>query len=371
MNAEREIRDAIALAMPERIESWFVTGRELLADPEPPPPAMAWLLDEGSGLLRAGRRYLVVGEPGTGKSLLALGACIEVAMSGRPAVFLDWEDSLRTFIVRSRAIRVGLTEEAMDADGAGRIFYRCMVGETLNPAMPTPEDCGLLVIDSVSRAMGSMGLDENSAPDFHRFVAEVLDPLREAAPEAALVLLDHPGHADPKRGRGTSAKRPVVDVDLTLERASRGLRLINRKDRHADMDVPVGATVAEVSIHPGEGDTVTLRYREPSATFTEDGRMRPTCLMERASRYLAEQSEAVTMRTLRHDVTGKERAVMRAVDLLAHEGFAEVASGPRGATTYRHVRLYTEAMDPQVQSLNGSRLVPETRAPDDLEPRHR
>jgi hypothetical protein len=133
------------------------------------------------------------------------------------------------------------------------------------------------------------------------------------------------------------------------------------------MDAPAGATVAEVSIHPGEG-TATLRYRESSATFADDGAFRPTVLMERASRYLAEQPGEVSFTRLRGDVKGKERGLARAVELLAREGFAEVSPGSRGATKYRHLRPYTEATDPKIQALNGSRPTPFSREPVVSEP---
>ena len=50
-----------------------------------------------------------------------------------------------------------------------------------------------------------------------------------------------------------------------------GLRLVNRKERHAQPWVPVGATVAEVSLYEGEDATDSIRYRESTASYTEDG----------------------------------------------------------------------------------------------------
>jgi hypothetical protein len=331
----------------------LITGAALLDEPEPLPPPVAMLLDEGGIILRAGRTYLLVGEAGIGKSLIAEAACIEAALGGHCALSLDWEDSARTYKVRVRALRVGLGERALDSASAEFLFYAPMVGESaVTVGKLVPEGCVLIVLDSVSRCMGAMGLDENSASDFHVFVARVLDVLRAAAPDAAIVLLDHPGHGDAKRGRGTSAKRPVVDVELTLERAGRGLRLVLQKDRHADFDAPVKATVAEIGIHPGEGGTATIHYRAPVATFTDDGTVRPTGLMTKVSRYLAEQTEPVSLNTIKNGVPGKADWVGKAAHVLAAEGYAKTENGPRGAVLFTHVRPYSEATDPKVTGSN-------------------
>jgi|tagenome__1003787_1003787.scaffolds.fasta_scaffold20980365_1 hypothetical protein len=344
---------AAVVALQNPLAAHYLTGEGWRSEPPPPPPAVAMRLDEGGAVLRENRTYLLTGEAGLGKSLLLLGAAVEVANAGRAAVFLDWEDSRRTALVRVRALRIGVTERALSDDGAARLFYACTVGETALP--PLPEDCALVVVDSVSRVMGAMGLDENSASDFLRFVTGIVEPLREAAPDAALVLIDHPGHADPKRARGTSAKRPVVDVELTLTVGGTHRRLVLRKDRHADYTVPVGGTVADVFVHRGD-ETSALHYRQSVATFTDDGALRMTGLMEKVSRYLERQAAPVSKRSVVEHVTGRERYLSHAVQTLAAEGYVEATPGPNRAQLLVSRMPYREATDRKVDA----QVPPET-----------
>lgn len=345
---------AAVVALQNPLTAHYLTGEGWRSEPPPPPPAVAMHLDEGGAVLRENRTYLLTGEAGLGKSFLMLGAAVEVANAGRAAVFLDWEDSRRTALVRVRALRVGVTERGLSDDGTAHLFYACTVGDTTLP--PLPNDSALVVVDSVSRVMGAMGLDENSATDFLRFVTGIVEPLREAAPDAALVLIDHPGHADPKRARGTSAKRPVVDVELTLTMSAAHRRLVLRKDRHADYTVPVGGAVADVYVHRGE-ETSALHYRESVATFTEDGALRMTVLMEKVSRYLERQGAPVSKRSVVEHVTGRERNLSRAMDTLAAEGYVEATPGPNRAQLLDSLKPYREATDPKAHA----RVSPETR----------
>ena len=343
--------EATVRALEDPLGAFYLTGAALLADLPPPPPPVAWSMEEGGAILREGRRYLVHGEAGIGKSMLALAACIEAALDGLGAVYLDFEDSAKTCMSRAQSMRVTLTERGIEREPelTDHLFYRQMAGEPLSVELPLPDECSLIVVDSLARAIGG---DENTAEDFHRFLA-IAEALQSRS-GAALLLLDHPGHGDPKRGRGTSAKRPAVDVDLSMERAGRdGFRLVVRKDRHADTDAPVNATVAEGAILRSEGGSVRISLRQPSATFTEAGTFRPTNLMGKVSAYLAEHPEGVSGRNVRRDVLGNSDAKALALSVLAEEGYASEGPGRNGGRLYRHVSLYTEREDPKVRDREG------------------
>ena len=343
MDAERdrEIRVALELLNPEPL---YLTGDAILADLPPKPEPLAWSVDEGGAVLHEGRRYLVVGEPGIGKSLLGLAACVEVALGGRPAVYLDWEDSARTYMLRARHLLTTLAERGIptDPEVVSYLYYRAMQGEALNPErVIIPEGCVLVVIDSLSLAMGG---DENAAEDFQRFHAAA----EAVRGDAALLVLDHPGHGDPTRGRGTSAKRPAFDVDLTLKRDGGFLRFVLRKDRHADYDLPVGAIVAQPSIARAEDDCVRVGMRASDMPTNADGSKRYTGWMRKVSRHLTSMAEPVTARQLRDALKGGNDAASpreKAIRTLVAEGYVEVGEGSRGVSTYRLVRPYSEGQD--------------------------
>jgi hypothetical protein len=72
---------------------------------------------------------------------------------------------------------------------------------------------------------------------------------------------------------------------------------------------------------------ITWTFKSPAEQA--DG-FRPTALMEKASRYLEHQSEAVSRNAIEHGVTGKRAYVRLAVDRLILEGFASESPGVRG-----------------------------------------
>jgi DnaB-like helicase N terminal domain len=319
--------------------SWYVTGDALRAEPPPAPPGVALTVTEsGVRIMRPGLLHSLVGAAGIGKSLVGQGAGVETADAGGVAVFLDAEGTLPTFIRRLHALSVGPREVGLAKDPAlaDRIFYRVLDGGDLGP--PLPEGTALVVLDGLASALAREGLDENSASDFLGFIARVLDPLRRQAPEAAFLLIDHPGHADPGRGRGSSAKRPVFDIEWNMRPISDDrAALVVRKDRHAVLGVPVGRTVAEVRRYADDGG-VSLELREPEQSTDDEGNFRPTVLMGRVEDYLARQSNGVSMADIERNVPGKSDGKRAAVAALVREQRAREDRGPWGARVLRLVR---------------------------------
>ena len=253
-------------------------------------------------------------------------------------MFLDAEGDLPTFLRRFHAL-VGSNPSIAD-----RIFYRAM-GDGFDARMPLPGETRLVVLDGLAQALAREQLDENQAADVLGFLARVVDPLRRQAPDAAFVLVDHPGHSDPARGRGSSAKRPAVDVELTMKPIAHDRSaLIVRKDRHAVLGVPVGRVVAEVHRYADPDGALALELHEPDRSMDDAGRFRPTTLMARVSRYLETRGAPVPMRDIEENVKGRRVHDIRAATAcLIAEGCATEDRGMHNARLIRFVRPFTEA----------------------------
>src|SRR5665213_88957 len=60
-----------------------------------------------------------------------------------------------------------------------------------------------------------VGLSEDSADDYARFMARIIDPLFNAG--VATMILDNTGHGDRTRARSTSSKDDLNEILFTLE----------------------------------------------------------------------------------------------------------------------------------------------------------
>lgn len=78
----------------------------------------------------------------------------------------------------------------------------------------------LVVIDTTSRVIGG---EENAADTFANYWRHTGAPLKAAG--VAVLRLDHSGHSDPSRARGSSAKAADVDLAWIIEPTDDGIRL--------------------------------------------------------------------------------------------------------------------------------------------------
>lgn len=328
-------------------EAWDLHGQKWAETPPPPPPVVAWKFsNEVSGVLHEGRRYLVVGEASAGKSLLSLLGVLEVAVAGGIAVYLDWDNGPKS--AHSRLAKTEVITKHPEA--LSRIYYKAMAGDLFeNQTVPVPKEARLIVIDAVSSSMGTERLNENEASDFTTWWVRVVEPLREQAPDATIVLLDHPGH-EGDRARGSSSKRGRVDGELSLKGTKGTRRLVVRKDRENDWPVPVGGTLATVELLADPTRFVLARERG----YETPGEFRPTRLMEQVSLFLETEGSS-SRRRIRAGVTGKGTSIDKAVAQLIEEGYVEEAEDGRQA---RVVQPYRESTDPLLRpNLDPGRLT--------------
>lgn len=191
--------------------------------------------DDGTALLYENRLNIIVGMPEAMKSWCAKLACVQLMEQGRPAVYLDFEESDGTSCVErlcSIALgRGGDTKtvrawfEGVDGDPNTRLFYYRAATGGLSTAdraqvlrIVKSRAVPLVVLDGVAAAMGSHvpPLEEDKARDVNMWLAGNVWPLVAAG--AGVLCVDHvaknngsaPGSAGNRTPRGSGAKLAAV-----------------------------------------------------------------------------------------------------------------------------------------------------------------
>lgn len=295
---------------------------------QPPTPTMLVRTD-GIGLVYPGRVHSIAGEPGGGKTWLALHLAAETIRHGDRALVVDYEDTPASCVARLRAL--GLDDAQI---AAGLIYVRPerpLVGRGQYNVAALDElaswDIALAVIDSVGESIATEGLKPNDDDDVVRWMQTL--PRRLAHQNgAAVLLLDHVAKEREGRGLwaiGSQRKLAAIDgaaymleVGVAPTRTVDGhVRLICAKDRHGTHQR--GHQVAQVDITP-TGDRTTITVHPPAGATGEP--FRPTVLMERVSRYLEEHGPCSKRETLRN-VEGKDKPLGQAIDVLVTEDYVE------------------------------------------------
>ena len=175
-----------------------LTGEALHQAADIPAPRAEVLRDMNDlGLLYRGEVNLIAGEAGTGKTWLALEACRQVALNGERVLWIDLENSARTFA--QRLTTLGLPRNAFD-----RIEYLDPAGvfdlETFDEYLT--QQWGLVVVDSMTAALGvfTNDGDSNSGDSIQRLYTKRLRPLTKTG--AAVLVIDH----KPKAAAGTRSR---------------------------------------------------------------------------------------------------------------------------------------------------------------------
>lgn len=164
-----------------------------------PPPVLTpdYYAPFGDALMYGGVLNSLVGPGGVMKTTLSLLAC-----SRHPAysLFVSLEKSEPALLS---------TAQWVSAD-TGRMLVASSLDEAEAVIASAPANADMLVvIDSAISVMGAMGVDENDASGLAR-VETRLKGWREADPVACVVLLDHTGHGDKGRARGSSRKGQMI-----------------------------------------------------------------------------------------------------------------------------------------------------------------
>jgi hypothetical protein len=288
--------------------------------------------DDDRLLIYRGRIHAISGESESLKTWLVLMAVAEVIAASGHALFIDYEDSADGIV--SRLLALGCPGPA--------VLDHFSYVRPVEPYGPAAESIlaaslssipVLAVLDGITEAMASHGLDPLSNADVAKFSARLPVPL--AASGSAVVMIDHVPKSKENRGRyaiGAQHKLAVITgasyiVEL-VKPFGHGLhgmsKIIVAKDRPGRVRQHSPGSMAGLLHLQSEADgSVTAHIEGPGAAHPEAGIFRPTTLMERTSQVI-ESKPGLTARAIRGAVKGNNEAKQLALELLIAEGFVQV-----------------------------------------------
>lgn len=262
-------------AAPPAIElppSPFVDVAALLAgDLEAPSPSIGRRSD-GAHLFYAGAVNVLVGDPESGKSLIAASVAAETLADGGSVLWLDLDhNGAASILARLRAFGVP------DAVLADTMRFRLAIVEDRQQletiiAMSAREGGvpELSVVDSVGELVGLYGGDQNSDADYTNINRATL--ARLASTGACVLAVDHLAKGSDSRAYGAAGsvakKRAVDGVMLRVEvvrpfvpgQGGRA-RLLVVKDRHGGVREVSGAEKAPLAASFEITSGAPLRWR--------------------------------------------------------------------------------------------------------------
>lgn len=214
------------------------------------------------GLIETQNLSLIFGDPGCGKTFLALDLAACVA-SGRefhgrevmqgPVVYIAGEGHngiIRRFMAWAKendiadpgALPFFKSERAANfLDGATMkvVAAECdrIAGQHGEPR--------LIVVDTVARSFG-IG-DENSTQDMGQFICAV-DDLQARYPGATILLVHHTGHGDKSRARGAMALKGALDAEYRVAKSSNIVTMTATKMKDAPEPPEIAFELLDVSL---------------------------------------------------------------------------------------------------------------------------
>lgn len=303
----------------------------------------------GKCMLYRGRMNEQHGEPGIGKSNVALLFAMLEMNAGNDVLFIDPEDTLRGLCLRFAALgadRATTLKHLHYINPKVDFFWKLQLWAVIKKP-------SLVVVDGLAACLSAAGFDEDHAKDVLQFSANYLRPFLWS--DAAVLITDHVTKSKETRGRhsrGSGAKLGEWDgavYEIELIKAytpteAGGLRMKVCKDRNGGVG-KIGDTALEIHFSPdGQGKT-NHRFALPSKEFS------PTRCMEAVSRYL-ETNPKAAMKDVRGIGGFKHKVIDDACALLEAEGFLKIdRQGSGKSNRYQVLKPFREA--------NGSTLQEE------------
>jgi hypothetical protein len=224
------------------------------------------------GLLYAGDISFWFGQSGFGKSFLVTDIAAHIA-AGR--AFLDRKvrqtgvlivplEGQRGAKKRLYAIREEFGKDlklAIYEDGLDLSSGTDDVGKLIKTMKREFSDCGFLIIDTLSRLLGS-GSDSDPK-DMNRAFQQFARIQRETGVHIAVI--HHPGHSDKDRPRGFSNIKPNVDTLVRIDRPDGG-------------DISTAVVLKQKDGE--EGQRIAFRLRQVVLGYDEDGDEISTCTVD-------------------------------------------------------------------------------------------
>jgi AAA domain len=215
-----------------------------------------WLL---RGMLERDTFALVFGDPGSGKSFLAIDWACRVAtgtpwrghdVKSGPVLYVAGEGRqglgrrVRAWQERNGVSMCGaplFIAPALGMSDGTQVVELVKAAEAVSPA----KQPSLVVLDTLARCFG--GGDENSTQDMSKFVT-ACDAIRQRW-GCTILVVHHTGHADKSRARGAIALKAALDAEYRLTNNG-SLLLTATKMKDAETPPPVAMDLVTVDL-PG------------------------------------------------------------------------------------------------------------------------
>lgn len=304
---------------------------------------------DGKHLLYPNAVHSVSGEPGSGKSWLAIIGVAQELHHGNTVVYIDFEDRAQTIVARLLALDT--TTDAILNHLRYIRPHEPLTAATKATLMATTAHATLVVIDGITEAMTTHGLSLMDNEDVAKWLALIPHPIADAGP--AVLQIDHVVKTADNRGRYaiggqhklagiTGAAYKMVGTKPFGKGLHGHAKLIVDKDRHGDIGA-TGTTIADVHIDSSQPGPMLawLDIPELAPRDEETGEFRPTYLMERISR-MVEINPGMTKNTIKSSVEGKREYKDRAISRLITEGYLAITEGPNRSHFFTSITPFRE-----------------------------
>lgn len=228
----------------------------------------AWVID---GLVETETLGLLFGEPGCGKSFLAVDMALCVATGAdfhersvkRGAVFYIAGEGFNGLTRRFRAWaqyrNVEIDEAALFVSKKAAQFLDAASAAAVTRAVQTlAAEHGIpamIFIDTIARNFGAG--DENSTSEMNAFIA-AMDALKGEFPDCAVLLVHHTGHSEKQRARGSIALKGALDAEYRLDKVEDTITLSNTKMKDAEPPAAIAFNLKSIDLGDGSSSAVLV-----------------------------------------------------------------------------------------------------------------
>lgn len=247
----------------------------------------------------------LAGEPGGGKTWVALHTCAEAIKDGHHVLFIDLEDHAGSTVARLKAL--GCSDDEI----LERFHYSRPQGAMTDIAMGYLErkiaqlNIALIVIDSIGELLAMQGVKPNDDDAVARLYRAIPRHLADLGP--AVLLLDHVpknNETSPLFPIGSQRKKAAIDGAMYMVETVKAFsadtpgKIVLRTAKDRNGNFTPGSVAAEIDVTPGaNGGRLVLDVRAPDLAADGTG-VRQTVNMGKVSRYLEGCADASANRSL-------------------------------------------------------------------------
>lgn len=276
VNVKRQMADLVERRIAENLSRDLMrdsdqAGKRVVIEPalieldwQPIEPPGAMLRTDLVGLVYLGGvSHELVGDAACGKTTMALLMAVQLCRAGETVVWVDFEMGRKR--ITNWLMRLGMRQEEVS-----RFVLLDFVRDEANladalewmrgPGNDVALSASVVVIDSMARAINRLDNVPEGVENSSQAIVQLTDSFisRVCDMGVSTVVIDHTGHMEKHRARGSSAKRQQTDVSYSVETllgwssSSEGANLVtSRKDRDgyfvADEPVCVGVFTPDLA----------------------------------------------------------------------------------------------------------------------------